>query len=139
MIIEIFRDPSKDGATLGTLHVNGYYQCETLEDEDRHLEDGGIKIWGKTCIPKGKYTVIIDYSNRFKKDMPHVINVPKFEGIRIHSGNTQADTDGCILVGKTRLGNTILQSRIAFDALFDVMETAYDKGDEITLEIKDSE
>lgn len=121
--------------TFGKLYLNGAYECETLEDQDRNLEDGGAKVFGKTAIPRGKYIVIIDYSTRFKRDLPHVLNVPQFEGIRIHSGNTVEDTEGCILVGNTKVGNQVLQSRVAFNALMMKLDAAYDVGEHIEMEV----
>lgn len=125
----------KGVATFGKLYVDGSYECETLEDQDRKLEDGGVKVYGETCIPRGKYLVVIDYSQRFKVDLPRLLNVPGFEGIRIHPGNTVTDTHGCILVGRVRTGGQIQNSRSAFNALFAKLDAAYDEGEEIELEI----
>ena len=87
-------------ACTGTLDVNGVFECVTLEDVVRDLkEDGSGKINKETAIPAGKYKVIIDFSNRFQKDMLHVLDVPFFSGIRIHSGNSGDHTEGCLLVG----------------------------------------
>jgi hypothetical protein len=93
-------------ATLGTLFINNEKECNTLEDVDRGIiQDTPLevitstKVQNKTAIPTGRYEVIIDFSNRFQKDMPHVLDVPGFEGIRIHPGNSDVDTDGCILLG----------------------------------------
>ena len=118
-------------ATFGKLFVDGVFECEVLEDFDRKLESGGEKIYGETAIPRGKYHVLITYSNRFKRDLPLLLEVPQFEGIRIHPGNTAADTLGCLLVGTARVGNTIRNSKIAFNALFQKLEAA----DNIEIEI----
>jgi len=88
-----------------------------LEDTERK-----VKIKGETAIPKGTYKVIINESNRFKRLLPLLIDVPDFEGVRIHSGNSNHDTEGCILVGQTRNKNYIGQSRKAFDKLFKKMQ-----------------
>lgn len=93
--------------TVGKLNVDGKYFCDTLEDTERLFWSLpnflgrliGKKIYGKTCIPRGRYRVTMAYSSRFKKRLPLLIDVPQFEGILIHSGNTVADTSGCILVG----------------------------------------
>jgi hypothetical protein len=92
-----------------------------LEDAERK-----VKIKAETAIPKGSYKVIINESNRFKRLLPLLLNVPDFEGVRIHSGNSNHDTEGCILVGQTRNKNYIGQSRKAFDKLFKKMQAAKD-------------
>ena len=102
-----------DKSTIGELSVNGAFECYTLEDKVRT-----VKIAGGTAIPAGRYEVAVNFSNRFQKLMPLLLNVPNFEGIRIHSGNTQDDTDGCILVGKTRDTDFVGNSRSTFAALF---------------------
>lgn len=100
-------------STIGELYVNGVFECYTLEDVERT-----VKIKNETAIAKGKYKVVITYSNRFKRDLPLLLNVPNFEGVRIHSGNTNHDTEGCILVGLTRSKDFIGNSRKAFAKLF---------------------
>ena len=115
-----------DVSTIGELYIDGIFQCYTLEDIERD-----VKIKSETAIAKGKYKIMITLSNRFKKYMPLLLNVPNFEGVRIHSGNTNHDTEGCILVGQTRSKDFIGQSRKAFDKLFKKLETAK----EITIEI----
>lgn len=106
--------------TVGKLYVNGTFYCYTLEDTVRPK---GEKIDGQTAIPTGTYTVIVDVSNRFKRRLPHVLNVPGFEGVRIHTGNSSADTEGCILLGSTWSGKDYIQgSKAAFDPLFAKME-----------------
>jgi hypothetical protein len=99
-------------STIGELYVNGVFECYTLEDVER-----AVKIKNETAIAKGKYKVVITYSNRFKRDLPLLLNVPNFEGVRIHSGNTNHDTEGCILVGLTRSKDFIGNSRKAFAKL----------------------
>jgi len=100
-------------STIGELYVNGVFECYTLEDVERD-----VKIKNETAIAKGKYKVVITYSNRFKRDLPLLLNVPNFEGVRIHSGNTNHDTEGCILVGLTRSKDFVGNSRKAFTKLF---------------------
>lgn len=124
MIIEIKRLHKTNTSTIGELLIDGIWECFTLEDVERD-----VKIKGETAIPKGKYNVIINQSNRFKRLLPLLLNVPNFEGVRIHAGNTNHDTEGCILVGKTRSNNFIGQSRKAFDYLFKKMQ----KEKEITI------
>lgn len=135
MKLKLVRDDMQSGCTLGKLFIEDAYFCETLEDTDRKLECGGEKVYGKTAIPRGTYKVVINWSNRFKRELPQVLDVPGFEGIRIHPGNTAADTHGCVLVGRRRLADSVSQSRIAFDALFSEMSAAVDDGEEIILEV----
>jgi hypothetical protein len=118
---------------IGSLSVDGVFECWTLEDQVR---EAGVKVPGKTAIPYGTYTVIINMSERFQKLMPLLLDVPNFEGIRIHCGNNVADTRACILVGSDRHGNgTVGRSRDAFNELFPKLQTALDSGDAITIEI----
>lgn len=116
--------------TLGSLFIFNEFECYTLEDADRYLECGSaIKIPGHTAIPRGEYEVVLDMSQRFKKITPRLLNVPQFTGVRIHSGNTEADTEGCPLVGR-EIGpdqKSILESRIAFDALMAKLRQAKGK------------
>lgn len=136
MKIEIIRDEFSPDWTIGTLSIDGKFFCYTLEDADRHLESGGEKDYGNTCIPRGSYKCVIDFSNRFKKELPRLLDVPQFSGVRIHQGNTAEDTEGCILVGTSRKVGFIGNSRAAFDKLFSVMEEAYQRGEEITVEVE---
>jgi hypothetical protein len=87
--------------------------CDTLEDKVRIPF---IKITGQTAIPAGTYKMILDYSYRFNKIMPHILDVPYFEGIRIHSGNTSEDTEGCILLGFNKEKGKVLNSKEALNS-----------------------
>lgn len=82
--------------TVGNLSINGKFYCFTLEDTVR---PDGIKVMGQTAIPAGTYKVCVTWSNRFSKPLPQILDVPGFEGVRLHGGNTEADTQGCVLVG----------------------------------------
>jgi hypothetical protein len=127
MLITVKRLYKTDTCVIGELLVDGLFECFTLEDPERE-----VKIKGETAIPKGTYKVIINESNRFKRQLPLLLNVPNFEGVRIHSGNTNHDTEGCILVGQSRNKNYIGQSRKAFDKLFKKMQ----KAEDITITIQ---
>lgn len=96
----------------------------------------GPKVYGETAIPAGTYNVVITPSQRFKRDLPMVENVPGFQGIRIHPGNTAEDTDGCILVGKAKGPDSVTDSRAAFNELFPKIKTALDAGETVTLEVR---
>jgi len=119
MKIEIKRLHKTSKSTIGELTIDGKFECYTLEDTERE-----VKIKGETAIPKGTYKVIINESNRFKRLLPLLIDVPNFEGVRIHPGNSNHDTDGCILVGMNRSLDYITKSRKAFDLLFKKMQGA---------------
>lgn len=121
MLITLKRLYKTENSTIGELLIDGIFECFTLEDKER-----AVKIKSETAIPKGTYKVIINQSNRFKRLMPLLLNVPNFEGVRIHSGNTNHDTEGCILVGQTRNKNYIGQSRKAYEKLFKKMQAAKD-------------
>ena len=106
--------------TIGRLYIDDEYFCDTLEDVVR---PDGVKGYGETAIPDGKYKVIINMSNRFKCLMPLLVDVPMFEGIRIHSGNTDKDTHGCILVGKNTTKGMITESRKTFEKLMGILQS----------------
>ena len=127
MLIVVRRLYKGDKSVIGEMTIDGVFECFTLEDIERP-----VKIKGETAIPKGTYKVIINESNRFKRQLPLLLNVPGFEGVRIHAGNTNHDTEGCILVGQTRHKEFIGKSRKAFDRLFKKMQ----KAEGITISIQ---
>jgi hypothetical protein len=109
-------------ATVGELFVAGRYQCYTLEDlvrvdDPTTVADEGVKVYGKTAIPEGRYRLSINYSRRFNMVLPILHDVPGFTGIRIHAGNDADDTEGCILVGRTRKPDWVGDSRQALGDL----------------------
>lgn len=121
MKITVKRLHKTSNSTIGELFIDGKFECYTLEDVERE-----IKIKSETAIAKGTYKVIINQSNRFKRLLPLLLNVPNFEGVRLHSGNSNHDTEGCILVGTTRSLDYIGNSRVAFNKLFKKMQSAKD-------------
>lgn len=127
MILKLTRFQKTSLSTIGRLYIDGQFECYTLEDVVRE-----VKIPGKTAIPAGSYDVIINESIRFKKLLPLLNNVPGFTGVRIHPGNTAADTEGCILVGNGYSKDSISESRKAFDALFAKLQATDEK---ITIQI----
>jgi hypothetical protein len=131
MRLDLFREQSASGATIGRLHVDDDFECHTLEDVVRDRE----KIPGRTAIPDGTYGVVVTHSPRFGVLMPLLVGVPGFEGVRIHTGNTAEDTEGCILVGQGRDDDSISSSRAAYAALFAKLKAAHDSGETITLTI----
>ena len=115
MLLTLERTMRGDRYTMGTLAINGEPFCDTLEPTDRHLEAATMrpeqKVFGQTAIPTGTYPVVLTYSPRFKCTLPLIQDVPHFEGIRIHPGNTSADTAGCILVGRQATPGRLTDSR----------------------------
>lgn len=142
MNIILNRIAKKAKYTIGKLYINNQYFCDTLEDTDRGLTQsmteqqiGSNKVYGETAIPTGTYRIIISYSNKFKKQMPLLLNVPGFAGIRIHSGNTEKDSLGCILVGKNKAVGKVLESRDTYSKLFSILQEA-NKKETIKITIK---
>lgn len=122
-------------ATIGELLVNDKHLCDTLEDRVR---PEGEKIYGKTAIPEGTYEMVLSYSPRFKKILPEILNVPNFTGIRIHCGNSSADSSGCILVGTWdgEKEDWVSDSKIAFNKLMSLLEEATNNKEKITITVK---
>lgn len=123
--------------TIGELYINEKYVTDTLEDRVR---PEGEKVYGKTAIPEGTYEVKLTHSPRFKKILPEILNVPNFSGIRIHTGNSSKDTEGCILVGTWdgEKEDWISDSRTAFEKLMSLLQKAEDKKESITITINNS-
>lgn len=120
--------------TIGTMSVDGVFTCYTCEDTVRPLGD---KIYGKTAIPAGEYDVVITHSPRFDRDLPLLLRVPGFEGIRIHPGNIPADTDGCILPGLEILSGFagVGESRLAFEQLYGKISAAINAHQMVTISV----
>lgn len=140
MKITLKRIALKNTYTIGKLYIDGEYFCDTLEDTVRDLnksgkfDNGEKKIYGETAIPYGTYNVKWTYSNKFKKYMPLIENVPSFAGIRIHAGNSSADTQGCILVGENKAVGKVLNSKNTVNKLYPIIQNACKKGS-VTIEV----
>lgn len=132
MELRLARMPLTGRSTIGELSIDGKFECYTLEDPVRP-----VKMKGMTAIPAGRYRVIITRSQRFKRLLPLLLNVPQFEGVRIHSGDAAANTEGCILVGRTKAKDFIGESSLAFDNLFARLSAAV-ATEEIYINIKDA-
>lgn len=155
MKILIDRKWKKEGYTIGKLYVDGVFFSNTLEDRDRGLtstmsieEIKKKKKAGDTAIPTGTYKVRMDISSpRFSKSnwyikncngakMPRLKDVPGYNGVLVHCGNTAKDTEGCILVGKNDVKGIVTKSKDYFLKLYNIMYTAYKKGESIEITIK---
>lgn len=127
--------------TIGKLYIDDVYFCDTIEDTVRDtnksgkFDKGEQKIKGKTAIPYGTYEIRWTYSPRFKKYTPQLMNVPSFEGIRIHAGNTSADTEGCLILGKNKQVGKVLNSRDTINKFYPIIKEACSNG-KVTIEIK---
>lgn len=129
MNLELKRISFGENCTIGRLSVDGRFLCYTLEDKVREVIGepvAGWKVQNETAIPTGVYPVTITMSTRFRTRLPLLLNVPGFTGIRIHTGNSSKDTEGCILVGSTWDGKSgwIGSSKVAFSILFPMIEQA---------------
>ena len=133
MHLRVIREPSTVAATMGILLIDGVFTCWTLEDVVRE-----VKIPGETAIPAGRYAVRLSLSQRFQKLLPEILAVPGFTGIRIHAGNTQADTHGCVLVGRIRAYDRVEESKLALMHVMEQLRRATTAGDPITITIEDA-
>ena len=136
MNIQVKRTIFNPSCTLGEMSVNGNFFAYTLEDTFRELEpDGSNKVFGSTAIPCGTYNVITDFSTHFGKTMIHILDVPFFEGVRVHGGNTDADTEGCILIGaQTNKVNRIWECADLVAKLTDMVQSL-PNGETCTIEV----
>ena len=116
MELKLTRETKTNDSTIGKLYINDTFHCFTLQDNERE-----VKIKNVTAIPKGRYEVIVNFSNRFQQQMPLLLNVPNYEGVRIHWGNYSKDTEGCVLLGTTKGVNMIGNSRAAYAKFMSVL------------------
>ena len=123
MKLILTRHARRANYTIGRLEdENGMKICDTLEPTWGDYKGGELKIPKKSAIPEGTYRVVITKSQRFGKYLPLLVGVPGFEGVRIHSGNTNKDTEGCILVGENIQVGRVLWSRITLSKLMKIIE-----------------
>lgn len=150
MKLTLKRIARKEGYTIGRLYIDDAYFCDTLEDKDRGLEEAmpldmikRIKVKGETAIPTGTYELSMRHiSPKYSRKkafaftggvMPRLLNVPCYEGVLIHSGNTAADSEGCILVGENKAVGKVLNSMATFKALWSLLNQR--KSEPITITI----
>lgn len=136
MELQLVRSVFTPTATLGKININGEFYAYTLEDVYRGLNgDCSKKVQNETSIDCGRYEVILNFSDRFQKYLPQLLNVPCFEGIRIHGGNTDADTEGCILIGaESNMTDKIWNCASSVVGLVSRMK-AVEKSEKIFIEI----
>lgn len=134
MRLTLIRKWNKKDYCIGDLYIDGVWFSNVLEDTDRGLDDKMSeaeilkkKVKGQTAIPSGVYPVYITWSPKYKKPMPLIENVKGYSGIRIHSGNSAKDTEGCLLVGKNKEVGKVLESRKTYNELFNILNTTNEK------------
>lgn len=147
------RIAKKDTYTISNMYIDGVKFCNVLEDKDRGLTSDmseedikSIKVHGKTAIPTGTYNITLDVvSPKFSKykqyqfcngKLPRLIDVPGYSGVLIHIGNTEVDTDGCLLVGQNNVVGKVTNSTATFKALYDKMLEAVNRKENITITIR---
>ena len=155
MNLTLERIAKRETYTIGHLYINGEYFIDTIEDKDRHLTSSmplskikELKVAAETAIPTGTYkidmnTISPKYSlkpwyvkNCHGARVPRLVNVPGYSGVLIHTGNTAADSAGCILVGKNDAVGMVTNSKYWFLQLYNKMYAAYKKGENIDIVIK---
>ena len=137
MRLDLHRTTFTKQSTIGELSVDGVFECYVLEDVVRPV--GAPKVFGKTAIPTGTYAVRVTFSNHFQRLMPLLVNVPGGDihfgglriedcGVRMHSGNDAADTEGCPLLGLDKGVDFVGRSRLAFEQFFPPLQAAVAAG-----------
>lgn len=127
--------------TIGSLSIDGKKFCDTLEDKVRDLNKNGVfdgdekKVYAETAIPYGTYDIVVDYSPKFKRELPRLQNVKHFEGILIHRGNTAEDSAGCILVGENKVKGKVINSTPYERELVRILKEAQGRKEPITIKI----
>ena len=141
MKIQVKRSYFATTYTIGTMYIDGERFCDTLEDKNRdenhngHFDGDEVKVKHETAIPFGTYKVVVTKSPRFGRDLPRLLDVPSFDGVLIHRGNTHEDTSGCILVGENKVKGKVINSTPYEIELVKRCKAALAKGEEIKIEI----
>lgn len=141
MKLELKRRFLGESYTIGSLSIDGKKFCDTLEDKVRDLNKNEVfdgdekKVYAETAIPYGTYGIVVDYSPKFKRELPRLQNVKHFEGILIHRGNTAEDSAGCILVGENKVKGKVINSTPYEKELVRILKEAQDRKEPITIKI----
>lgn len=141
MKLELKRRFLGESYTIGSLSIDGKKFCDTLEDKVRDLNKNGVfdgdekKVYAETAIPYGTYDMVVDYSPKFKRELPRLQNVKHFEGILIHRGNTAEDSAGCVLVGENKVKGKVINSTPYEKELVRILKEAQDRKEPITIKI----
>jgi hypothetical protein len=151
MQLRISRFYSGPDCTVGRFYVDNVLECFILEDRVREVLGEDVDQWkvkSQTAIPSADwllsmghpalYSVTIDMSTRFERDMPHILDVPGFGGIRFHPGNDDHDTEGCPLTGldwSPEKPDWVGRARMAFDRFFPKLHRALSNGERVTLSV----
>lgn len=142
MKILVKRIAKRPTYTIGKMYLDGKYFCDTLEDTDRSISQSTpidtikkVKLPNNTAIPTGTYKVIVNVSPKFKRLLPRLLNVPGFDGVLIHRGNTDKDTSGCILIGENKVVGRVINSTGYEAKLVSILNKAQDNKENITIEI----
>lgn len=131
----------KSNYTIGNLYLNGKFYCNILEDTVRDINKDGtfncgeFKISGHTAIPYGEYEIKVTYSPKFKRELPLLLNVKHFEGIRIHRGNTEKDSSGCLLPGENTKRGMVLNSTKYEIELTKLIKDCNNRKEKVTIKI----
>lgn len=142
MKILVKRIAKRPTYTIGKMYLDGKYFCDTLEDTDRNISQSTpldtikkVKLPNNTAIPTGTYKVIVNVSPKFKRLLPRLLNIPGFDGVLIHRGNTDKDTSGCILIGENKVVGKVINSTGYETKLVSILNKAQDNKEDITIEI----
>ena len=142
MKILVKRIAKRPTYTIGKMYLDGKYFCDTLEDTDRNISQSTpldtikkVKLPNNTAIPTGTYKVIVNVSPKFKRLLPRLLNIPGFDGVLIHRGNTDKDTSGCILIGENKIVGKVINSTGYETKLVSILNKAQDNKEDITIEI----
>lgn len=136
---EIFVPPTADceGATLGRLYYRGQFTGYTCEDEDRQLETyPERKVYGRTAIPRGRYRLLLTYSQRFGRELPLIVDVPGYRGVRVHGGNSPENSLGCVMSGRVRTARGVQGCAPVVNRIIGILRDAEDGGDDCWIEVR---